>query len=54
MQSDRYGGFNRDGNFVTATIPLSYQHCSPDRNLPGCLVKDDSLSEQCSQERSGK
>ena len=53
-QSDRYGGFSSDGKFVTATMPLSYQNCTQERNLPGCIVKDDKPDEQCSQGRSGK
>ena len=53
-QSDRYGGFNDDGYFVTATIPPSYQNCTQEGNLQGCIVKDDQLQEQCSGERTGE
>ena len=52
-QHNRYGGF-KDGYFVTATIPPSYQNCTQEGNLPGCIVKDDKLHEQCSQGRTGK
>ena len=53
-QSDRYGGFHDDGYFVTATIPPSHQNCKQEGNLPGCIVKDDKLHEQCSQGRTGE
>ena len=39
---------------MTATIPPSYQNCTQEGNLPGCIVKDDQLDEQCSQERTGE
>ena len=42
-----------NGNFVSAKIPLSYQKCKQDGKLPGCLVMDDQLDEQCSQGRKG-
>ena len=54
LQSDKYGGFNDEGKFVTATIPPSFQNCRQEGNLPGCIVKDDKPDEQCSQGRSGK
>ena len=54
MQSDRYGGFDENGYFMTAAIPPSYQKCRQEGNLPGCLVKDDQLHAQCSQGRTGK
>ena len=53
-QSDRYGGFDGDGNFLTAGIPPTYQNCTQEGRLSGCLVKDDNLNEQCSQGRTGK
>ena len=54
VQSDRYGGFDDDGNFLTARIPLTYQDCTQEGRLSGCLVKDDDLDQQCSQGRTGK
>ena len=54
IQSNRYGGFDSDGYFVTARIPPSYQNCTQEGRLPGCLVMDDDLDQQCSQGRSGK
>lgn len=54
LQSDTYGGFNSDGKFVTATIPPSYQNCTQEGNLRGCIIKDDDLDEQCNQGRTGK
>ena len=54
MQPDRYGGFDESGYFMTATIPPSYHKCTQESNLPGCIVKDDKLNEQCSQGRTGK
>ena len=53
VQSDRYGGFDSDGYFVTARIPPSYQNCTQEGRLSGCLVKDDDLDQQCSQGRTG-
>ena len=54
LQSDRYGGFDSYGKFVTATIPPSYQNCTQEGNLPGCIVSDDNPYEQCNQGRTGK
>jgi len=54
VQSDRYGGFDENGYFMTAAIPPSYQKCRQEGNLPGCLVKDDQLHAQCSQGKTGK
>ena len=51
MQPDRYGGFDESGYFITATIPPFYQKYTQEGNLPGCIVKDDQLHEQC---RTGK
>ena len=33
---------------------MSYQNCTLEGNLPGCIVKDDKPDEQCSQGRTGK
>ena len=54
MQSTRYGGFDSDGYFVTARIPPSYQNCTQEGRLSGCLVMDDDLDQQCNQGRTGK
>ena len=54
MQSDRYGGYNHDNRFVTVPIPPSYQKCTQQGNLPGCIVDDEMPYEQCSQGRIGK
>ncbi|XP_065897673.1 uncharacterized protein [Dysidea avara] len=53
IRNDRYGGFDSDGYFVTARIPPSYQNCTQEGRLSGCLVKDDDLDQQCSQGRTG-
>jgi len=59
LQPDYYGGFNSDGYFVTARIPTSYHSCTflkqegREGRLPGCLVMDDKIDEQCSQGRTG-
>ena len=39
---------------MTVPIPPSHQNCTREGNLPGCIVKDDQLQEQCSQERTGE
>ena len=39
---------------MTAAIPLSHHNCTQEGNLPGCIVKDDKLHEQCNQGRSGE
>ena len=54
MQTTRYGGFDSDGYFVTARIPPSYQNCTQEGRLSGCLVMDDDLDQQCNQGRTGK
>ncbi|XP_065897681.1 uncharacterized protein [Dysidea avara] len=53
IQSTRYGGFDSDGYFVTARIPPSYQNCTQEGRLSGCLVMDDDLDQQCNQGRTG-
>ena len=54
MQSDRYGGYDSNNRFVTVPIPPSYQNCTQEGNLPGCIVNDEMPDEQCSQGRTGK
>ena len=54
MQSDRYGGYDSNKMFVTVPIPPSYQNCTQEGNLPGCIVNDEMPDEQCSQGRTGK
>ena len=39
---------------MTVTIPPSYQNCTQEGHLPGCIVKDDNPDEQCNQGRTGK
>ena len=41
------------GPFVTTKIPLSYQNCTQEGRLSGCLVMDDDFDQQCSQGRTG-
>ena len=53
MQSDRYGGYDSDNKFVTVPISPSYQNCTQEGNLPGCIVNVEMLDQQCSQGRSG-
>ena len=39
---------------MTVPIPPSYQNCTQEGNLPGCIISDVRPHEQCSQGRTGK
>ena len=38
---------------MTVPIPPSYQNCTQEGNLPGCIVSDAKPDEQCNQGRTG-
>ena len=38
---------------MTVPIPPSYQNCTQEGKLPGCIVRDEMPDEQCSQGRTG-
>ena len=39
---------------MTVPIPPSFQNCTQEGNLPGCIISDVKPHEQCSQGRTGK
>lgn len=47
-----YGELEEDA-LRTARIPSSYQHCTPEQGLAGCLVKYNDPYQQCSEDRTG-